>query len=224
MDGLAIEYPTIFPVEYYKNLVDKERARSDEAQQWYLRPHHIETLTEHPASLKDNILDSNYYSFYTELEKDRDGRFISVEESEARKQPTQKDILIGQLENQIADLRSKISHIAPGQTGSYGRPAGAIPVHEMEKYYLINKQPETIGADPMSMAFESVMDNLRQQEKSILNKKRDMELEKYRTPDPSWYTSKTHNFTAEMKKYDTMMKRDPQREEKLRKLMNKELY
>ena len=29
---------------------------------WFLRPHHIETLTEHPASIKDNVLDTKYIS------------------------------------------------------------------------------------------------------------------------------------------------------------------
>jgi hypothetical protein len=114
MDGLGGEYPTILPTEYYKNIFDKENVRNKD-DKWFLRPHHIETLTEHPGSLKDNILDSNYYSFYTELEKDREGRFLTPEESAEKNKPSNKDILISNLETQLQALRQQMSMMDPSK-------------------------------------------------------------------------------------------------------------
>ena len=33
-------------------------------QKWFIRPHHLETLTEHPQSVKDDVLNTRYYSHY----------------------------------------------------------------------------------------------------------------------------------------------------------------
>lgn len=218
MDGQGAVYPTIFPTEYYKNLIDKERVKNDK-EKWYLRPHHIETLTEHPNSLRDNLLDSNYYSFYTEMEKDMNGRFLTEEEVRKKREPSDKDIVIASLENQLHELRSKMSMMQPGTSS---RMPGTIPAHEMQKYYMIGDREDK--GESVTIAFEAIMDNLRGQEKDILNKKRDHESLQYGMPDKDWYTNKTHRFTAEMKKYDRMSKADPQREEKIRRLMNRELY
>lgn len=216
---MGAQYPTIFPVEYYKNIMDKERAKH-EKDKWYLRPHHIETLTEHPNSLKDNILDSNYYSFYTELEKDIHGKFLSPEESAAKRAPTEKDILISNLEAQLADLRMKMAHQQPSLNQ---RQPGTLPVYEMQKYYMIEDR-EDLKKESVSIAFETIMDSLRNQEKEILNKKREAEASQYGMPEKSWYTDRSHRFTAEMKKFDRMNKADPKREENIRRLMNRELY
>jgi hypothetical protein len=199
--------------------MDKEKVKHDK-DKWYLRPHHIETLTEHPHSLKDNLLDSNYYSFYSELEKDMEGRYLTPAESAAKKAPTQKDVLISNLEVQLNDLRMKMAQKQP----SLGiRQPGTLPVYEMQKYYNIEDK-EDLKKESVALAFETIMDTLRNQEKEILNKKRDTEAAQYGMPEKSWYTNKTHRFTAEMKKYDRMSKADPEREQKIRRLMNRELY
>jgi hypothetical protein len=41
----------------------------DEAE-WYLRPHHVETLTHHEKSMKDDVTNTRFHSHYNaELEK-----------------------------------------------------------------------------------------------------------------------------------------------------------
>lgn len=37
---------------------------SDGNGKWFIRPHHVETLTQHPQSIKDNVLNTHYYSHY----------------------------------------------------------------------------------------------------------------------------------------------------------------
>jgi len=33
---------------------------------WFIRPHHLETLTKHPLSIKDDVLNTRYYSHYNQ--------------------------------------------------------------------------------------------------------------------------------------------------------------
>ena len=33
---------------------------------WYIRPHHIDTLTEHTQSMKGDVLNTRYYSHYNQ--------------------------------------------------------------------------------------------------------------------------------------------------------------
>lgn len=36
----------------------------DEEEKWFIRPHHIESLTNHARSIRDDFLNTNYYSHY----------------------------------------------------------------------------------------------------------------------------------------------------------------
>ena len=33
---------------------------------WFIRPHHVESLTKHPQSIKDDILNTHYFSNYNQ--------------------------------------------------------------------------------------------------------------------------------------------------------------
>lgn len=35
-----------------------------DGKEWFIRPHHIESLTDHFNSLKDDVLNTRYYSYY----------------------------------------------------------------------------------------------------------------------------------------------------------------
>ena len=39
---------------------------SNENDKWYVRPHHLETLTQHPNSVKDDVLNTRYISHYNQ--------------------------------------------------------------------------------------------------------------------------------------------------------------
>ena len=55
-------YEALFPVEYYESMA--KQIIHKKGPKWFIRPHHIETLTENPKSVRDNIMDSKYESFY----------------------------------------------------------------------------------------------------------------------------------------------------------------
>jgi hypothetical protein len=40
--------------------------KEDGNSKWFIRPHHLETLTKHPLSVKDDVLNTRYYSHYNQ--------------------------------------------------------------------------------------------------------------------------------------------------------------
>lgn len=72
-------------------------------EKWYLRPHHVETLTENPLSKKDNIIHTEYQSKLDKLPlKKRPDEFV-IEENVKRKEE-----LIGSLEERINSLKADL--------------------------------------------------------------------------------------------------------------------
>ena len=35
-----------------------------ESEKWFIRPHHIENLTRHPNSIRNEVFNTHYYSHY----------------------------------------------------------------------------------------------------------------------------------------------------------------
>lgn len=96
-----LSYEMYLPQDYYNSLPNKDSGK-EENLQWYLRAHHIETVTEHPLSLKDNILDSKYLSYLEPLEKQLKPEEFIKEQKKANQQE-----LIENLEGQISKLKKK---------------------------------------------------------------------------------------------------------------------
>jgi hypothetical protein len=142
-------------------MIDKQVA-SNHDDKWYIRPHHIESLTEHPNSLKDNVIDSNYYTFYSELERDWDtGEYIDPAITAEARKPTETDNVIEGLEAQIANLKRELGHMSSGKVSRH--PTGpSIPINPiaLSKAYQLEEQLPK-NTDAMTVAYESVLDDLR---------------------------------------------------------------
>ena len=54
------------PTDYYQKYIQGTLPAKDAAKKWFIRPHHLETLTEHPQSVKDDVLNTRYYSHYNQ--------------------------------------------------------------------------------------------------------------------------------------------------------------
>jgi len=63
------KYEAVLPTEFYAKTINDQSPIKKE--KWFLRPHHLETLTKHPYSKWDNILDTKYYSYYKQNEADK---------------------------------------------------------------------------------------------------------------------------------------------------------
>jgi hypothetical protein len=63
--GRFADYEAVLPADYYTFLA-KKNVDMDQ-NKWFLRSHHIETLTENPRSIKDNLMGAEYVSYYGPL-------------------------------------------------------------------------------------------------------------------------------------------------------------
>ena len=74
-DNTTTSYPVNLPTEFYKKYMheampakgalkpglsqDPADAKDDK---WFVRPHHVESLTKHERSMKDDVTNTRYYS------------------------------------------------------------------------------------------------------------------------------------------------------------------
>jgi hypothetical protein len=95
------KYSVLLPVGYYESFVAAENAPDQE--KWYLRPHHVETLTENPLSKKDNVIHTEYQSRLDKLPlKKRPDEYV-IEENVKRKEE-----LINSLQERIGALKNDL--------------------------------------------------------------------------------------------------------------------
>ena len=45
---MSSSYPLNLPTDYYLKYVQSTMPSKEQANKWFIRPHHLETLTEHP--------------------------------------------------------------------------------------------------------------------------------------------------------------------------------
>ena len=79
-------------------------------------------------------------------------------------------------------------------------------------------------ADLLIKAYESVLTYNRKQERNILNKKRDQEIQKNRPPSDYWYEIKTSGFHQECFRNRVSSKPDGQNLAYLKKLKDPHVY
>lgn len=79
---------------YQKYIMDKMPKKEDGAGKWFIRPHHLETLTRHPKSIQDDVLNTRYVSHYNQ----QHGKKEEVNESQ---------VCIDKIESHLEDLKKK---------------------------------------------------------------------------------------------------------------------
>jgi len=62
-DNITTSYEVNLPPDYYLKYI-QDAMPNKENKKWFIRPHHIESLTNHYDSLKDDVLNTRYYSHY----------------------------------------------------------------------------------------------------------------------------------------------------------------
>lgn len=67
-ENVTTSYPLNLPTDYYQKYIQSTLPGKDAAgtNLWFIRPHHLETLTQHPQSVKDDVLNTRYFSHYNQ--------------------------------------------------------------------------------------------------------------------------------------------------------------
>lgn len=61
-DKITTSYDVNLPPDYYLKYIQAQKP--PEEVKWFIRPHHLESLTNHYNSVKDDILNTRYFSHY----------------------------------------------------------------------------------------------------------------------------------------------------------------
>lgn len=68
-DNVTTSYPLNMPTDHYDKFIKNNMPTKETkggSEKWYIRPHHLETLTHHPLSVKDDVLNTRYISHYNQ--------------------------------------------------------------------------------------------------------------------------------------------------------------
>ena len=205
-DKVTSSYPLNLPTDYYQRYI-KETLPSKKTGKWFIRPHHVEKLTTHVKSIKDDVLNTQYYSHYHDESKNKVKRDEMIE-------------AIGGLENKIDDIKNYIKTVKMGQ-GTWDPDEEEEVYNDPDLQKEARRKFETFLYDGkredkkklMISAFEGLLYEMRRIEKEMLNLKRAKEYEKNRPPQDYWYMLKTEEFNKEL--YRNRMALKPNNENKV---------
>ena len=65
-DDITTAYPVMLPAEYYYKYIKSQMPDEEKEKKWFIRPHHIENLTDHKRSIRDDVLNTHYFSHYNQ--------------------------------------------------------------------------------------------------------------------------------------------------------------
>jgi hypothetical protein len=66
-DNITTSYPLNLPTEHYQKYISSNMPTKEAGNgKWFIRPHHLETLTKHPLSVQDDVLNTRYISHYNQ--------------------------------------------------------------------------------------------------------------------------------------------------------------
>ena len=151
------KYSLVLPVDYYSSVM-AQHDKSGSQEKWYLKPHHVETLTEHPKSKKDNFVASDYQVNMDNIAPKKSAGDIKREDN-----IHQKDVLIDELEHRLSKLREELSRAKRGPVSTVG---GSVPPQIVEDYFnRLSKNKENKELE--EAASEGILYDLRSQERGM---------------------------------------------------------
>ena len=93
-DDITTSYEVNLPPDYYLKYIQDSLPTKDE-KRWFIRPHHLESLTNHYNSIRDDVLNTRYYSHYN----------VNYDK---KPQVTDNEKAISHLERHVQQLRMKM--------------------------------------------------------------------------------------------------------------------
>jgi hypothetical protein len=199
-------YPLNLPSDYYQRYV-KSTAPSKKDGKWFIRPHHVEKLTTHVKSIKDDVLNTRYYSHYHDESKN----VVKVDDVTSAIEGLEAKI------NQIRD-HIKMTKMANGtwdpDEEELLKSDPEINREARSRFEALMNEGKSGKKNRLMLeAFESLLYEQRRIEKNMLNLERDKEYEINRPPRDGWYTLKTHEFSKEL--YRNRMELKPNNENRV---------
>jgi vacuolar-type H+-ATPase subunit I/STV1 len=173
-EDVTTSYPAYMPTEnYQKYIMDKMPKKEDGAGKWFIRPHHLETLTQHPKSIQDDVLNTRYVSHYNQ----QHGKKEEVNESQ---------LAIEKIEAHLEALKSKQYYMMtqlgedPDDLEELKHKTEREGLRQYEAFIQDKKRHDT--KELLIQAYEDLLTSQRNEEKDALNRTRQIEYDKNRPP------------------------------------------
>ena len=214
-DRITTSYPVNLPSDYYLKHIQKEQPKKEDGK-WFIRPHHIESVTEHTQSMKDDIMNTRYYSHYNVehgKKKEEDPRQQAIDQIEAALEKLRND-QVGMAAQKGKDYYEEIDRLKEQQRQ-------AAQAH-FEK--IISNKNYSDSKREIISAYEGILLKQRKIEKEILNRERFKEYEKNRPPADKWFELKTPDFSKELYRNRVSNKPNNQNSVYLKRLQDPYIY
>ncbi len=231
-----------FPVHYYYELTREHEPPKN--KEWFIRPHHTETFVESNNAIPDDIMNTKYISYYapasTEKKKTRQDILEElIMETRAHINELQEDMFKkSNLNSEGEKLYSKLEGLREEAKNSFipgyrdAKEAKQKNIFDMLKdpnsgasYTEMFDQNEDIKQTNFAISsLGTMLSELRDKERNIINIKRKEEYERIRPPIDRWYELKGDNFLSEIIRNKMVLNSGPEYFEKIEELQNEELY
>ena len=231
-----------FPVKYYYELTREHEPPKN--KEWFLRPHHTETFVESKKAIPDDIMNTKYISYYApSTPKNQKSRQDVIEElimeTRERINELQEDLFKkSNLNNESEKLYNKLEGLKEEAKKSFIPGYRDAKEAKQKNIFEMLKDPNS-GASYTEMfdqnddikqtnyAINSVgtmLSELRDKERDLINIKRQQEYERIRPPIDRWYELKGDNFLNEIIRNKMVLNSGPEYFQKIDELQNDELY
>jgi hypothetical protein len=236
-----IEYP---PQYYFEVIKQNEPLKNKE---WFICPHHIESFSNSNKAINDDILNTKYISYYGKPE-------INQQINNKKREEILDDLInetnnhVINLKNEMynkskLNLKNKKKYNEL-QNLKFEAQKNFIPGKVFEKEEKLKEFEEMIK-DPNNIEdlnemlakksgvqqhnfiidmFDKVLNQLREEEKIILNKKRMEEFNRIGPPQQYWYNMKEKFFNKEFLKNELIINSGIEYPNKINDLIDKDLY
>ena len=182
---------------------------------WFIRPHHLETLTKHPLSVQDDVLNTRYISHYNQNFGKKEERDDNAE-------------AITKIEEHLETLKAKQQFMMFQQginPDSIDQMRQDTRLEGHQKYEeFVSDKTRFESKKLIIEAYEGVLLDKRQLEMGILNGQRFKEYEKNRPPQNNWFELKGGEFSKELYRNRMALKPNDSNSVYLQTLQDKNLY
>ena len=215
-DNVTTSYPLNLPTDYYQRYISQSMPTKEQGNgKWFIRPHHLETLTRHPLSIKDDVLNTRYISHYNQSygkKPEVDVKADAIEDIEKHLDKLKRRMTAMQVERgEDLELMEELSD----KMRLAGHAAFETFVNDKTRYE--SKQL-------IIEAYEGILQERRVFERDMLNAQRFREYEKNRPPQAKWYELKGSEFSKELFRNRMALKPNNSNAVYLNTLLDKNLY
>ena len=235
------------PMKYYYDKVQQQAPNPTKDENWYLRPHHIESFNKSEKALPDDILNTKYISYYAPANvvkpktktEELDEIIDKIHEKREKLQfdlfrNMNKDPNLRQYTKKMDKLEEQFKKdYKPGMiVDKYGPPK--IKKTDVDTMFdggdqqsyseMFNKDYNVYQKNLVIDSYKYLIEDMRDNERNIMNEKRKEEFNRIRPPVDKWWEVKDKQFINELQRNKMVLNAQPDYFIKLRELQDDDLY